>query len=175
MGARTRGPHLNERTNVSHDSTALDPTDEQWYTNGSTLCRHYGTASTGDDTTDKIWKQLMFEWYGLRPCQGEKWITWSYCPHRIGLRERRPRNCHGNCKPHTDLWDHARAWRTDTDDCVITLEPYSDPFSSTNEYIKLAEPLKSMDIKVLFKGRSPYGASYMLMLVSAHCCNYKSA
>lgn len=132
--------------------------------------RHYGATADPDGTDDKEWKRLMFEWYGLLPLDGDKWSTWAYCPHAVGLwkGQRRPAACRENkCKwpIRYPLWDHTRAWRNSDGRVVITAEPYGNPFDSAEDYTRMRSELRAIDAHVVFEGRSPYGASYLLAVL----------
>ncbi|MBS4103885.1 hypothetical protein [Tsukamurella paurometabola] len=128
--------------------------------------RHYGAPAATGNTDDAVWKQLMDEWYGLKPVRGDNWLLWAACPHRlIGKRCR----CGGLPwqTTYSDVWDHARAWRNGDGTLVITLEPWGNPFDQTAQFVDLERDLTELGITTAFEGRSPYGASYILFLIAA--------
>lgn len=142
-------------------------TQFEWFTNAPVIRQYYAASHTGD-TDHALHKQFMMEWYGLRP-GGRSWDTWYYratceCWLLTG------RNCSIECQYRgRDLygliWDHPRAWRhIKTDERVLTLEPYGNPFDVYENYLKLEKDMRSKGIAISFEGRSPYGASYVLFL-----------
>lgn len=130
----------------------------------------YGATVNGYPDTD-VWKQLASEWYGLTPLPGDRWQTGAQCPLAV-LGEKcehttligSKRRCTWNTREYARLWDHARAWSDRDGNTVITLEPYGSPFHQRGAYSRLVRDLDKLGVAVTFHGRSPYGATYSLML-----------
>jgi hypothetical protein len=148
-------------------------------TNATTMLRTapiqrplYAATVTGG-TDERMWKRLMKQWYGLTPAHGDNWDGWAECPHRLVKQRCESSTSGGYCRWvregdwHRLPWDHARAWRNSDGELVITLEPWGNPFDIADTFAALKRHLDDLGVAVSFEGRSPYGASYILFLMSA--------
>lgn len=140
------------------------------------VSRPYYAATVTGSTDDDLWKQLMFDWYGLRPLRDYGWLRSAHCPRRLAAPEGTHRTgCPDICDwkervlggSGYPLWDHARAWRNPDNDLVITLEPYGNPFDLVEDFTHLKAALDDLGVVTAFEGRSPYGASFILFLAGA--------
>ncbi|MFZ2239803.1 MAG: hypothetical protein WAV90_09710 [Gordonia amarae] len=128
-------------------------------------------AASESGTTDYAeHKRLMREWYGLLPMPAAGWHASADCAHwLIGKRcPTAPLQCGliREWMAPNGPWDHARAWRSEDGDRVITLEPWGSPIVDAPALERMMSALRGIDVYSCFEGRSPYGASYVLFLAS---------
>jgi hypothetical protein len=138
------------------------------FDNGPVNRPYYGSTVTGS-TDAKLHKTYMKDWYGLTPLAGDAWRWSAFCAHTLVGKKCEDAKQGHRCAPLeglTEIWDHARAWKTEKGERVITLEPWGNAIAQAEMVKHLVSELGKLGIVVAFEGRSPYGASYILFCAS---------
>ena len=139
--------------------------DEPTYVSGPVDRLTHGASASGN-TDRELWKQLMWEWYQLRPAPD--WAYGVQCPHRLVGQECTSDDqlCSWDGSRFGPIWDHARMWTNPAGELVLTLEPYGNPFVQAEAFAALERELDELGIATFFEGRSPYGATYVQFLAA---------
>lgn len=129
----------------------------------------YGAGASGYPFME-VWDHYMLEWYGLTPVRdAEGEYPRPVCPHLL-VDEKAHEDSLLVCPLlDTDFWpvsDHARLWKNEAGERVLTLEPWGNPFEMVDEFAALERELDTLGVATCFEGRSPYGASFVLFLAA---------
>jgi hypothetical protein len=128
-----------------------------------------GDSNAAWDKKVREWKRDMHLWFGLTP-NPDTWTGKAHCPHWLTKKGHRGMRTYcgvwtNHYPQHSLLWDHRRAWIADDGTRVITLEPYGEALSHTDDFLALERDLAEMGVVLAFDHRSAYGAGYTLFLL----------